>query len=225
MSTGYRLLSIAVAAAVASMCDPVFGAERDCTAESARMGSIQTNMLHCLNKGLSGSELIRKGRSEPRGSPLVKEGYAKCQAGLPGYDHAEICDAASFWVAARSVLPERAPATIDVHAGNMYWQGPLVIPPGANQLSVSGTWTSDPQRPGHGPCGNGTKAEGKRYPKEDGVAQQGALLWQRGQTIEAWCGAASSPPLVDGPASLFFKMNDASYGDNSGLLTVTSTPK
>ncbi len=57
------------------------------------MGSIQTNILYCLNKNLPGADLIRKGRNEPHGSSLVREGYVKCQAGLPGYDHAEICDA------------------------------------------------------------------------------------------------------------------------------------
>jgi hypothetical protein len=69
------------------------------------------------------------------------------------------------------------------------------------------------------------RGEGKIYPKEDGGAQAGALLWQRGQKVEAWCGAANAPLLIDGPASLFFKMNDADDGDNSGHLTVTSTPK
>jgi hypothetical protein len=204
---------------------PVLAAERDCTTEDTRMGSIQTNMLYCLNKNLPGADLIRKGRDEPQGGPLVRDGYMKCQAGLPGYDHAEICDAASFWAAAKVVLPDRASATIDVQAGNMYWQGPFTIPPGPNQLSASGSWTSDPNRPAHGPCGNGVKAEGKRYPTEDGDAQQGALLWQRGQTVKVWCGATNTPLVIDGPASLFFKMNDTNYGDNSGHLTVTSTPK
>jgi hypothetical protein len=207
------------------MCAPAFGAERDCTTEPTRMGSIQTNILYCLNKNLPGSDLIRKGRNGPKGSALVKEGYVKCQVGLPGYDHAEICDAGSFWAAAHIVLPDRASATIDVQAGNMYWQGPLSIPVGANKLSVSGSWTSDPQHAGHGPCGNGTKAEGSRYPKANGVTQQGGLLWERGTVVEVWCVTTNEPLLIDGPANLFFKMNDADYGDNSGHLTVTSTPK
>ena len=85
-------------------------AGQDCTVNPLRMADIQGKLLWCI-KG-NGSPLARQliiyGRYNGNFAAQVKKGYGICMGNRDAEQNYGTCDDASFWVAAREVLPSEA---------------------------------------------------------------------------------------------------------------------